>query len=685
MEIKRLPASTGRLATAAVVFAGLLAAASWRFRPWMPSVFFGDDLDNLLAFRAGAFASTWWQALTGVYVDKYRPVFAAVLKLEFTGFGDRIGGYLAVNLLLHALSGTLLFQAARLLAGSRMVAALLALAFVASRLALYQVTQVTGVLEGLGTVWFLAMLVSLLRASADPHMAWRWSLVAVAAAFLAVHTHERYIVVLPWLALAFLVLSGLRRLPEWRKAVLVALCAATAAFNVLYKLAVAHGAFLVGTGGTHIAFEPLRIIRHAGEALLSVFGFNTGPSYLVGAAWRSLPWCIGWLLPGILVLGLIALLVLAARTTTSSPPDPAYTQHAHPEWAWLLAALAVLVLVPPLATIRLEQRWLLQPFALLLLLLAWAAGRARLRVGGAGIATLVATVAGASIALDLLLSAHFGQIFFVYSGRVAALVERDIASRPSGTAGPVALLLPQEHCDWTLRQGRFFEVYGGQARTVRCFASLSEANDAGLGDNTRLYAISGTGLADVTAEWRRIFAKAELLRFDFLRAFEQGRINDPRPVDTPSSRGVVRMPWDTTIGPRQALVLISGFSYRFDDVPARAGDELRFGVSMLYPAPERARASVTVLDASGVQRQQFAVDLVPPRPGEKVSFSPVSVPLSVLAQGRMTVVFSAMPTGHNADAQWVGFSEPRIVHGSAAADRPSPPLRESATTPGLSR
>jgi hypothetical protein len=257
----------------------------------------------------------------------------------------------------------------------------------------------------------------------------------------------------------------------------------------------------MGTGGTHIDFNPLRTIDHAEQAILSVFGFNDGPQYLAGGAWTELPWFAGWILGAGFFLAALALLGLASRSVSSGTEHDPGAWRDDASWAWLLAALAVLLLVPPLTTIRLEQRWLVQSFALLLLLLAWAAGRARLRVGAGRVTMLVVTVAVASIALDLLLSAYFGRIFFVNSGRVAALVRRDIVIRQPGTAAPVAFLLRNEHCEWTLRGGRFFAVYGGRARTVYCFARLPQASAAKLPESTTVYAMSARGLSDVTEEW----------------------------------------------------------------------------------------------------------------------------------------------------------------------------------------
>jgi len=99
----------GRRALAILLFAALFALGWVWFAPWRPSVFYGDDLDNLLAFYRGEFASSWYQSLSCLCLDKFRPVFAAAMYVLFSSFGPRIEGYLAVNMHLHALPGTLVF------------------------------------------------------------------------------------------------------------------------------------------------------------------------------------------------------------------------------------------------------------------------------------------------------------------------------------------------------------------------------------------------------------------------------------------------------------------------------------------------------------------------------------------------------------------------------------------------
>ena len=116
-----------------------VVVATLRFWPWMPEVFFGDDLANLLAYKDGHFASSSSQALSAAFSEKYRPVFAWVMWLLFGVFNEQILPYLALNIFIHGLSATLIFAIAfRLSRANWIVSLVIAMATASSRFALYQ-------------------------------------------------------------------------------------------------------------------------------------------------------------------------------------------------------------------------------------------------------------------------------------------------------------------------------------------------------------------------------------------------------------------------------------------------------------------------------------------------------------------------------------------------------------------
>ena len=666
------------------IFMALLAMCWIWFAPWQPKVFYGDDLDNLLAFYRGEFASSWSQALTSVYLDKFRPVFAGVMHLLFSLFGSRIEGYLTVNLTLHALSGTLVyFLAVAFGVRKWWVAGGVALAFVLCRFSLYQVTQVTGLLEGVATLLFLCMLLSLVRASKQG--SWPWSLFAFLFAAAATFTHERYIVVLPWLVVAFMLLPGTASSSRGQKLGLAALCISAVVLNVIYKLVFSAGHFFVGTGGTHMDFAPARVLDHLGQAFLSIFGFNHGPNYLVGANWSELPYMSGWILAGTMSLAFAMLMwnALCQSDKESHVENPLSER----VWGGLLASLAILLLVPPMLTIRMEQRWELQPFILLLLLLAWAYGRSsegRMQRRRNIAVIAVAAFSLASAGIDLLYSHFNKRIYMFASAGVAALVQRDVvAGAPDVVPARLVFLLSKDHCDWTLRQGSFFRIYADGDRPIDCVESLA---DVAVGAGTRIYADTGDHLVDVTAEWQKNASERTAISFDFVQAFDHGVINDTRAMDTPSGRGAVRLNWDSTVGKQATLVLLSGFSYRFDNVQFRKGDELRFGLAMLFPAPQAAIASVEIRDGRGQLIKRYSQDLRPAIKGARTEFQPVAISFDGRAEEEVSVIFSAISTGEDKTGQWVGFALPRVVQALVArarenAEHTSPRLNTPSDAP----
>jgi hypothetical protein len=151
--------------------------------------------------------------------------------------------------------------------------------------------------------------------------------------------------------------------------------------------------------------------------------------------------------------------------------------------------------------------------------------------------------------------------------------------------------------------------------------------------------------------------------FDFLNAFSEGHINNTVKVVSPSGQGVMVIPWDTMLGRRNTLTVMSGFSYRYDAVPIGRNAQLRFAMSMIYPSRESARAIVRINEErGGASRVLYSRDLTPPRAGEKLRFEFISVPLADFAGKNISVTFSVeTPPGKDSSGHWVGFVAPRIV------------------------
>lgn len=644
------------------IFFLVTIAAAWRFSPFMPHVFFGDDLSYFLAFQDGQCGTIASQLLTTVCADKYRPLPAGFVLLLFSLFDAAISHYMAINIFLQAISATLVFAIAyRLSKENFIVSIFITLAVATSRFAAYQVTQVIGPVEGLALPIFLAIIYSLIRADEENESILRWGWISIFLSFLLIHNHERYIVIAAWLALAFVFLPNFRALPRKNLVALLGACIFLPVFYITYKVAFLHSPFLVGTGGTHLAFDLDRVLSHLYQAILSIVGFNEGPEYLIGVRLKSLPWYPSIFLAAAFATTVVTLISWGVRKSISSRGQ-ASKFFITIRWPFLLITLAGFLLVPAISTIRLEQRWLFAPFILMLLLSAWASGQ---QIGRNRLvaSVFVAILSASSIGLDSIIVKYFNQVFFVYSARYADMVKSDIADQYPGQSTPINLLANPDHCNWTLIKGGFFRVYGGQAREVNCI-NQNDIHENTLTDNgARIFSEYAQGhLLDITDEWgAHEKAIQGRVLFDFVKRFSDGKISDPVKVSTPSGMGALVLPVETALGPVNTLTVLSGFSYRFDDVLIERGSELRFGLSMIYPA-EPIKATVHILEKNGHKpRILLSQQVTSPSLGGGHVFIPVSIPLTHYVGRRVSITFSAQNAGSSVSGQWLGYSNPVIL------------------------
>lgn len=642
----------------------VVIAAAWRYWPLMPNVFFGDDLFTLLSLKDGQCGGIPSQLLTTTCQDKFRPVAFGFEFFLLNLFDTAITHYLAVNILLHAVSATLVFVIAyRLSKNSLLVALSIGIAFATSRFAVYQVTQmVGGAVEGVALILFLGVIYSIIRAdNRQENPAW-WGWIGILLSFFLIHCHERYIVIFAWLGAAFVFLPNFQVLPKKQIVALVSACVAIPVFNVAYKIAILHTPFLLGTDGTQIAFDFGRTLSHLSQAIVSIAGFNEGPEYLVAVKLTSLPWYPAWILASTLAITLFLSIFLGVSATLYKQNQPISTPvWTLLRWPILLIALALLLLIPPISTIRLEQRWLLSPFILILLVSAWAVGKHKNKYNFP-IQLLIVILAASSILIDSVIVKHFNQVFFVSSARFAEMAKRDIVDKYPGQLWDIDLASQPNDCVWSLQNGGFFRIYGGQARKVKCVTLNDIPKEAKYDSGVRVFSERSSGhLSDITNEWQsRLQSQLGKVSFDFIKAFPNGNINNSAKVGTPTGSGVLILDWPSVFGIENTMTIISGFSYRFDNVLIEPGAQLRFGLSMIYPA-EPARAVVYVVDNSASKQEiLFSREISSPLMGEKLNFSPISLSMAAYTGKRISLVFAAEPTGSNTSGQWLGYSNPRF-------------------------
>lgn len=443
-----------------LVFLPLLILAAARFWGFMPSFLLGDDLSSYWLYKD----STLSDALTTPIAEKWRPFPTLLfwLELHVFNFGVRAELYWVVGVLIHSINAVLAFAIFRHLTGGRlMFSGLLAAMVAISHFALYQVTQATGLVEGPSLTFFLIIFLTLLTPSnlhSRAHLA-----VLMGAAFLLMHTHERYIGVMLWASMVISFSPRFREIEIKRRIYVAAGLISIPIYYLGIKYLVLDSSFLVGAGGKHIAIDFVSIFQFSKEALLSLAGINYGPPFLAGINLLASPEA-KYLIPALLI-AFTCILILLFGLKKQGVTDAV----ANNPWAlfWCdkavlieILVLGMLILGPALLTIRLEQRWLLAPYILLLAMVAWSMGRimsnpykrrfAIVLFGCFSISTLV---------LQLAITPHLkSRVFFAKTHMYAEVIARDLPGfiEPSDRIG---FLGNKQICVWVLGRGKFVRSY----------------------------------------------------------------------------------------------------------------------------------------------------------------------------------------------------------------------------------
>ncbi|MCW3124255.1 MAG: hypothetical protein JWQ38_3747 [Flavipsychrobacter sp.] len=451
------------------------------FLPFETKTIYGDDL----AFYREHFTlnsiSDWVNCIKAD--QKLRPVTGLLDRVLISLFDKDMHKYYVFNIAIQAIITTVFALIIDLLLSWPLFAFFISMLIGTSRFAFYNVSQIYwgGPMEGLAMIFFLWMLYLLTKAfvrtgNTNGQNA-RLMLCATMIGNFAMYTHERYIVLFPFIMLVALLYPFVNQLTTKLKTIVCSASVLSMAANFLIKKYIYGFQFFVGTGGQHMKFSLATISHFLSDGLLSLIQVNTGGEMLVGNSF-AISEGIFQVIAIALVLYMAVVFIAytaAARKNVRRGAD----QYSLLYMILFLAILMLLNMLPAVATVRLEQRWLQAPFSVLILMLV---------VAFCDIRTYSATIRNVSFSVFVLLfilsdhnylykGAH--KIYMYKAGRTAGSLRKAMLN---GTieADSTDIILIEDwwlYTEWVMQKGYLFNYYQGTTKRVRFF------NDLYLHDN----------------------------------------------------------------------------------------------------------------------------------------------------------------------------------------------------------
>ncbi len=351
-----------------ISFIAVTAVIYFWFLKWKTGTIYGDDLTMFIQnSHLNSFHDKVNLELT---IDKYRPVHGVVYSIIVGLFKKNLNDYYLFNVAIQAINTLVFAQLLNLFLKSRWFALLFSLLLGLSRFSFYSMTQLLngGALEGLAMTFFLLsvfyVLKVLVNKAGDSSVQLRSLIISSLLANLALYTHERYVVLLPFILLIVAFAPAVRHLAGKQKIILAIFVVLSVTINVLIKKWIYAVPFFVGTGGTNITFSFASASAYFIDGVLSICEINSKPEYLTGITFFSLhginimiPILLFSSLPLILTVYLVNVRKAFIRKNESTISTFLF-----------LIILFVLCLAPAVVTIRLEQRWLQASLSIFILL-----------------------------------------------------------------------------------------------------------------------------------------------------------------------------------------------------------------------------------------------------------------------------------------------------------------------------
>ena len=304
---------------------------------------------------------------------QYRPVRDFFLHLIVPLFQKDYTTYYYFNVVVQSINTIVFACLLNLVLRSMSVSLFLSLILGLSRFCFYNVTQLFngGLLEGLAMMFFLFFLYFTVqittRHDINTFMQKKGILLSILFANLTLYTHERYILIFPFILLMVLFFPKFKGISlRWKIAVSL-ITIASIFLNIIIKTRLYSLTFLKGTGNTNIEFSFSSAFKFLEDAILGIFQYSKGPEYLIGLQFSSLP-MLCQVFVFLIIIGFLYIVGFYLWKGFSTLFLKKGNYLPNTALFFFLFILFLLCLVPAIFQTRLELRWFQASLSVLILM-----------------------------------------------------------------------------------------------------------------------------------------------------------------------------------------------------------------------------------------------------------------------------------------------------------------------------
>ncbi|GHV77339.1 hypothetical protein AGMMS49942_21600 [Spirochaetia bacterium] len=345
---------------------GMFALLYFYFKPYQVAYPYEDDL--FIADYAGMSAHEF---LTGTFTNvtyKFRPVSGFILWVYANLFMFNMRGYFLANLFFHSIMALYIYTIASSIIKNRWIGVMFPILYAFSSFSLYHISQAMGPFELLGLIFEISILFVIYQImTCENDEITNKSILCIVLYFIIMYVHERFMVLILPISIMFIY-----NRKKYKSLLLFTIFLLIPFFFLITKLLLEKFIFkltiLMGTGGYVMHFSIIQPIRHFLYSIGYLFGIHPLEfAYLDGISRENVNLLI-FIVVIISTLCFILIFFNYIRLNVLSKLNKPSNKNLF--YCVVIYLISIICMITSSSfTIRVEQRWIYNPYVALLFIL----------------------------------------------------------------------------------------------------------------------------------------------------------------------------------------------------------------------------------------------------------------------------------------------------------------------------